>query len=86
MLLDSLHRGDKIPKINYNANEIGTWGNVWDKLYPLLHRHACKEHVRLLPLLVDNCGYRRDNIPQLEDISSFLKGDGSFASLFHRAL
>lgn len=67
-------RGTPIPRVNYNANEIATWGEVYNKLTPLLTKHACQEHVRLLPLLVDNCGYRPDNIPQLQDISEFLKG------------
>jgi len=39
----------------------------------LLDKHACDEHRRMLPLLIENCGYRRDNIPQLEEISEFLK-------------
>lgn len=41
------------------------------KLYPT---HACKEHNHAFPLLVENCGYREDNIPQLQDISDYLKG------------
>lgn len=32
------------------------------------------EHNHVFPLLIDNCGYRADNIPQLEDVSNFLKG------------
>jgi len=41
------------------------------KLYPT---HACREFNHVLPLLQDNCGFREDNIPQLEDVSNFLTG------------
>jgi phenylalanine-4-hydroxylase len=40
-------------------------------IYP---KYACKEHQYVFPLLIQNCGYRADNIPQLEDISRFLRG------------
>lgn len=65
--------GTPIPKIAYSPDEIKTWGVVWDKLTPLYEKHACNEHVRLLPLLTENCGYRADNIPQMGDVSDFLK-------------
>jgi len=66
-------QGDKIPAIKYSPAEIGTWNEVWNRLMPLLHKHACQEHVRLLPLLMENCGYAPNNIPQASDISDFLK-------------
>ena len=66
-------QGDRIPYVDYNQNEVQTWSSIWDKLLPLIEKHGCKEHARMLPLLIDNCGYARDNIPQLEDISQFLK-------------
>jgi len=33
---------------------------------------------RIFPLLVTNCGFRRDNIPQLQDISEFLHDTTGF--------
>lgn len=65
--------GDSIKRIDYTPEEIKTWSVVYNKLTPLLKKHACAEHVRMMPLLVENCGYRADNIPQLQDISMFLK-------------
>ena len=64
--------GAPIPPIAYTPEEVATWSAIWDRLMPLLSRHACAEHVRLLPLLVENCGYRRDHIPQIAAISDFL--------------
>ena len=36
--------------------------------------HACREHQYIFPLLIQNCGYSRDRIPQLEHVSRFLRG------------
>jgi len=65
--------GESIPAIEYTANEQATWTAIWDKLMPLIDAHACNEYTRLLPLLMENCGYSRTNIPQIGDISDFLK-------------
>lgn len=66
-------RKQALPDVVYTQDEINTWSAVWDKLTPLLRKHACKEHVRMLPHLMDNCGYGRYSIPQLSSISDFLK-------------
>ncbi|EDV19726.1 uncharacterized protein TRIADDRAFT_32954, partial [Trichoplax adhaerens] len=65
--------GQPIPRIKYTEEEIKTWNTIFSKLTTLYPTHACAEHCHVFPLLMDNCGYREDNIPQLEDISKFLK-------------
>lgn len=67
--------GDPIPRVEFTEEEVKTWGVVFRELNKLYPSHACKEYVRNLPLLTQLCGYREDNIPQLEDVSSFLKGE-----------
>jgi phenylalanine-4-hydroxylase len=66
--------GTPIPQVTYTAAEIKTWGTMFRELTKLFPTHACREFNHIFPLLVENCGYREDNIPQLEDVSNFLKG------------
>ncbi|XP_043467955.1 protein henna isoform X1 [Leptopilina heterotoma] len=65
--------GQPIPTVEYTPEEIATWGTVFRKLTELYPKYACREHNHVFPLLIENCGYKEDNIPQLEDISNFLK-------------
>lgn len=59
-------------KVNYSV--VWTFrGTVFRELQKLYVQHACREYLENWPDLVKYCGYREDNIPQLQDLHVFLK-------------
>uniref|UniRef100_A0A8L0DNG6 Phenylalanine-4-hydroxylase n=1 Tax=Oncorhynchus mykiss TaxID=8022 RepID=A0A8L0DNG6_ONCMY len=70
--------GQVIPRVEYTVEEKATWSTVFNELKTLYPTHACREYNRVFPLLEQYCGYRQDNIPQLEDISRYLQSCTGF--------
>ncbi|CAL8115370.1 unnamed protein product [Orchesella dallaii] len=77
-LANAYKYGQPIPRVEYTREEIKTWGTVFCELHKLYPNYACKEYLENWAQLIQFCGYREDNIPQLEDINSFLKRKTGF--------
>ncbi|KAL4429618.1 hypothetical protein ABPG77_008667 [Micractinium sp. CCAP 211/92] len=69
------HRiGEPIPRIEYLPEEVATWGLVLGQLEALFPQHACTEFLHSLPLF----GFRRDEVPQLDELSNVLLSHTGF--------
>uniref|UniRef100_A0A6A7G669 phenylalanine 4-monooxygenase n=1 Tax=Hirondellea gigas TaxID=1518452 RepID=A0A6A7G669_9CRUS len=70
--------GDEIPRVDYTDQEIECWQSIYQKLIPLYEKHACEEFNAIWPLVEKNCGYSATSIPQLADISKYVKARTGF--------
>ncbi|TMW53602.1 hypothetical protein DOY81_001366 [Sarcophaga bullata] len=70
--------GNPIPRVEYTPEEVKTWGTVFRELHRLYAKYAVPEYMENWPELVKYCGYKEDNIPQLQDVSTFLKRKTGF--------
>ncbi|XP_068611567.1 tyrosine hydroxylase 2 [Brachionichthys hirsutus] len=66
-------QGAPLPIIDYTAEEISTWRQIYQQLRSLYPDTACKQFLDGLQQLEKECGYGEDNVPQLRDVSAFLK-------------
>ncbi|PNF30241.1 Tyrosine 3-monooxygenase [Cryptotermes secundus] len=70
--------GDTIPRIEYTSEEISTWTAVFNTVLELMPKHACAEYRRVFKILQDDGIFRPDRIPQLEEMSAFMKKHTGF--------
>jgi len=70
--------GDPIPRVKYTQAEVETWRAVYKKVYELLPGRACTTHRRVLERMIKECGFNENIVPQMEDISQFLKKTSGF--------
>lgn len=70
--------GDPIPKIDYTPEETSTWTAVFNTVMELMPKHFCREYQAAFAKLQDEGIFRPDKIPQLEEMSAFLKKHTGF--------
>lgn len=69
----NIQDGEKIPIVNYTEEEKRVWKFMWDKLIPLQRKHACDEVLENLDLFIKEVNFRADEIPQIKDVSNYLR-------------
>lgn len=70
--------GDKIPTVQYTPEEVRTWGAVYERLAEGGQKWACKEYLNAMPKMEKYCGYGVGTVPQLQDISDYLRQTTGF--------
>ena len=73
-----LSHGQPIPHVDYTDQEIGTWQVVFDKLTSLYPRLSCKEHNDAIEELVSQGLMGPRTIPQLQELSDYVKTKTGF--------
>uniref|UniRef100_A0A8C8DKA9 Tyrosine hydroxylase 2 n=1 Tax=Oryzias sinensis TaxID=183150 RepID=A0A8C8DKA9_9TELE len=70
--------GDPLPTVEYTAEETSTWQQVYQQLRSVYPSTACRQFLDSLQQLEEECGYGKERIPQLRDVSAFLKEKTGF--------
>jgi len=68
-----------IPDVEYTQDEIETWNVVYLKVKELLPGRASTIHRKYLEIMEKECNYGLGQIPQLEEVSNFLKRTSGFS-------
>ena len=69
------YSGDPIPKVEYATEEVETWALIYRQLKELMPTHTCQAHQDVFALLEREGIYSENSIPQLEDVSRFMKSE-----------
>ncbi|XP_011299399.1 tyrosine 3-monooxygenase [Fopius arisanus] len=70
--------GDPIPSIPYTETENETWLRVFNTVVDLVPKHACIEYQRVFKKLREEKIFEAHRIPQLQEVSEFLKKNTGF--------
>lgn len=71
--------GDEIPNIPYTETENTTWTRVFNTVLDLVPKHACFEYRRTFKQLQEERIFEAHRIPQLQEVSDFLKRKTGFS-------
>ncbi|CAF1422968.1 unnamed protein product [Adineta steineri] len=74
----SYRHGDLIPRVEYTTDEVKTWTLIYRQLKKLYPTAACKQHIYVIESLEKEGGFCETAIPQLEDVSRFMKRRSGF--------
>lgn len=69
-----INSGEIIPKVNYIESELKTWETVYNKMKTLHEKGACSQYMKVFAELETRGLYSANKIPQLEDVSRYLRG------------
>lgn len=70
--------GDPIPHINYTETENKTWSAVFNRVKELMKQHACSEYVGVFKKLEEEKIFVQERLPQLQEMSDFLRKNTGF--------
>ncbi|XP_053675142.1 tyrosine 3-monooxygenase isoform X1 [Anopheles nili] len=70
--------GDPIPHIDYAETENKTWSAVFGRVKELMVKHACSEYIAVFKKLEDEKIFVKERIPQLQEMSDFLRRNTGF--------
>jgi len=74
----SYKSGEPLPRISYTEEENRTWAQIFEVLMELIPKHASKKYNYNLKVLIKESQFTKDRVPQLADISEFLKESSGF--------